>query len=301
MSSGSGICFDRHSAVHGHWLLVRVLRRFPDLPDANAIRAALNANLTEANLLAEATYFEPSNRRGFERTYGWAWLLRLAQEMSAWQDSDSQRWARYLQPLIRVIEARYLSFLPKQTYPIRTGTHTNTAFGLAFALDYAIAVNHGPLSGLIRQRSQDYFNTDRAVPLAWEPNGNDFFSPALMEADLMRRVLSASAFSDWLSGFWPGLGEKPLTTLLQPAVVIDHTDGQLVHLDGLNLSRAGCMWNIGATLSTADPRRAILFEAAVRHAEVGLAHITSGDYMGEHWLASFALYMLECAEIANRA
>jgi hypothetical protein len=293
-------CFDWHSAVHGHWLLTRVLRRFPDLPEAQTIRATLNFNLSEENLLAEAAYFESANHRGFERTYGWAWLLKLMQETAAWQDPDSQRWARYLQPLVQIIEGRYLDFLPKQTYPIRTGTHANTAFGLAFAFDYTQAADHATLRDMVQQRSQDYFGADRLAPVAWEPNGNDFLSPVLMEADLMHRVMPAPAFSDWLAGFWPGLSEGNLAPLHQPALVADRTDGQLVHLDGLNLSRAWCMWNIGAALPTSDPRRPLLFEAATRHAEVGLAHVMSGDYMGEHWLASFALYMLECAEIAQR-
>lgn len=291
-------CFDWHSAVHGHWLLVRVLRRFPDLPDARAIRAALNTNLREEHLLAEAAYFESRDRRGFERMYGWAWLLKLAQEIGDWDDPDSQRWGRYLEPLVHNIETLYLDFLPKQTYPIRTGVHQNTAFGLAFALDYAKAVGHAPLQALVRQRSQDYFGADRDAPLAWEPNGNDFFSPALMEADLMRRVLPTSSFSEWLSGFWPGLSEGHPATLHQRAIVKDRTDGQLVHLDGLNLSRAWCLWNIGGVLPVSDPRRTRLFEAAARHAEAGLAHVTSGDYMSEHWLASFAVYMLECAASA---
>lgn len=292
-------CFDWHSAVHGHWLLTRVLRRFPDLPEAQTIRATLNLNLSEENLLAEAAYFESANHRGFERTYGWAWLLKLMQETVAWQDPDSQRWARYLQPLVQIIEAFYLDFLPKQTYPIRTGTHANTAFGLAFAFDYAQAAGHASLRDMVQQRSHDYFGADQLAPVAWEPSGNDFLSPALMEADLMRRVLPATAFGDWLAAFWPGLGEGNLASLDQPASVGDRTDGQLVHLDGLNLSRAWCMWNIGAVLPTSDPRRTLLFEAANRHAEVGLAHVMSGDYMGEHWLASFALHMLECAEIAQ--
>ena len=285
--------------MHGHWLLTHVLRRFPDLPEAQTIRATLNFNLSEENLLAEAAYFESATHHGFERTYGWAWLLKLMQETATWQDPDSKRWTRYLQPLVQIIVCRYLDFLPKQTYPIRTGTHANTAFGLAFAFDYAEAADHASLRDMIQQRSHDYFSADQLAPVVWEPNGNDFLSPVLMEADLMRRVLPASTFSDWLAGFWPGLSGGNLATLHQPTSVADRTDGQLVHLDGLNLSRAWCMWNIGAALSKSDPRRTILFEAATRHAEGGLAHVMSGDYIGEHWLASFALHMLECAENAQ--
>ncbi len=292
-------CFDWHSAVHGHWLLVRVLRRFPDVPNANAIRAALNAHLTEANLATEAAYFAAPIRRGFERTYGWTWLLKLTQELNNWADPDSQRWSGYIQPLAHEIVNRYLEFLPKQTYPIRTGTHQNTAFGLAFALDYADSVQHQPLRDLIHARSRDYFSADRAAPLSWEPNGNDFLSPALIEADLMRRVLPDADFSAWLSAFWPALADAQPVNVLTPAHVIDRTDGQLAHLDGLNLSRAWCLWNIAKALPADDPRRPILIAAAERHAETGLAHVASGDYMGEHWTASFALYMLECAALAH--
>jgi len=289
-------CFDWHSAVHGHWLLVRILRRFPDLPDAGAIRATLNANLSEANLQTEAAYI--AARRSFERTYGWTWLLKLAQEASSWDDPDGQRWAKALQPLAREIIACYLDLLPKQTYPIRTGTHQNTAFGLAFALDYANDTTDSALRDCICTHARAYYGEDRNVPLNWEPNGNDFLSPALIEADLMWRILPSADFVTWLSGFWPGLTAAQPANVLTPVHVTDPSDGQLTHLDGLNLSRAWCMWNIGRQLPPADPRRAILFEAAGRHAEAGLASLGNGDYMSEHWTASFALHMVECAEAA---
>jgi hypothetical protein len=285
-------CFDWHSAVHGHWLLVRLLRRLPQLPRSDAIRAALRENLTAANLLAEADYMMQPNRQSFERPYGWAWLLKLAEELHDWPDPDGAAWFNYLQPLVRVIVDRYHHFLPRHTYPIRVGTHANTAFGLAFALDYARAAGNQELATLLVERSLAYFGQDRAYPAGWEPNGSDFFSPGLIEADLMSRVLPPAEFPAWLAAFLPGLAQAAPPSLLQPVTVSDRSDPQIVHLDGLNLSRAWCMRRIAAALPAHDPARAVLLTAAERHAGAGLAQVTSGDYVGEHWLASFAVYLL---------
>jgi hypothetical protein len=288
--------FDWHSSVHGHWLLVRLLRRFPDLPEGKEARAALAAHLTAKNLKAEADYFAQPNRRSFERTYGWAWLLKLAEELHGWDDPDARAWAKNLQPLADVLVARYLAFLPKQTYPIRTGVHPNTAFGLAFALDYARAVGHRPLRELVLKRSRDYYGKDAGIPAAWEPDGADFFSPSLMEADLMRRVLGAKEFAAWLGRFLPGLDRGEPRTLFTPAKVSDRSDPQIVHLDGLNLSRAWCMRGVATALLADSPARKTLTESAARHAEAALGHVASGDYVGEHWLASFAVYLLTTSE-----
>ena len=285
-------CFDWHSAVHTHWQLVRLLRLLPTLPETTAIRAALDAHLTPANLAAEADYFAEPGRRNFERPYGWAWLLKLAEEFLIWDDPDAHRWLAALTPLTTMIVERYLEFLPRLTYPIRSGVHSNTAFGLTFALDYAVATNHAPLQRLITDRSLDYYAADRDAPAAWEPSGYDFLSPSLVEADLMRRVLPVQQFSAWLAAFLPTLAAGGPPQLLMPATVSDRSDGQIVHLDGLNLSRAWCMWGIAAVLPSADSRRQILLAAADRHAQAGMAGIGSGDYMGEHWLGSFALAML---------
>jgi hypothetical protein len=288
--------FDWHSSVHGHWLLVRLLRTFPDLPEGKQIRSVLSEHLSASNLKAEADSFARPNTQSFERTYGWAWLLKLAEELHAWDDPDGRQWARNLKPLADTIAVRYRSFLPKQTYPIRTGVHPNTAFGLAFALDYARAVGDRPLQELVERRSRDYYGRDAGIPAAWEPDGNDFFSPSLMEADLMRRVLPANEFPAWLHRFYPELAKGEPKTLLMPATVTDRTDPQLVHLDGLNLSRAWCMRSIAAALPKDDPARRVLAEAAARHAAAGLKHVASGDYAGEHWLASFAVYLLSTSE-----
>lgn len=283
--------YDWHSSVHGHWMLVRLLRLFPDLPEAKEARAALGADLTEANLKAEAAYFGQPNRQSYERPYGWAWLLKLAEELHGWDDPDGRAWAKNLKPLSDLIAARYVSYFPKQTYPIRSGVHSSTAFGLAFAHDYAVAVGDAKLRERIEERARFYFAKDADIPAKWEPDGADFFSPSLMEADLMRRVLPKAEFALWFRAFLPNLAKGEPKSLLEPATVTDRTDPQIVHLDGLNLSRAWCMRSVAAALPTDAPARKALTDAAVRHAEAGLKHVVSGDYAGEHWLASFAVYL----------
>jgi hypothetical protein len=285
-------CFDWHSTVHGHWMLVHLLRLYPNLPESRDIRDALDDNLSAKNIATEVAYLKQANRASFERTYGWAWLLKLAEELQGWNDRDGAQWSKNLQPLADALAEKYLAFLPKQNYPIRTGVHPNTAFGLAFALDYARAVGHKRLESLIIERSRNYFGRDTNYPAAWEPGGEDFFSPALMEADLMRRVMNRSEFARWFHGFLPGIARNQPKALLEPAIVTDRTDPKLVHLDGLNLSRAWCMRSIAAALPRNDPARKVLANSAAAHARAGLAHVTSGNYEGEHWLASFAVYML---------
>ena len=284
--------FDWHSSVHGHWMLVRVLRLFPDLAEASAIRQALHENLSKGNILAEVDYLRQPNRASFERTYGWAWLLKLAEELHIWDDRDARIWSQNVAPLAQAITDRYLDFLPKQTYPMRRGVHPNTAFGIAFALDYARTTRHSQLEELLVQRSLDYFGQDQDYPALWEPDGDDFFSRSLTEADLMRRILSAKDFARWLRGFLPDLVKNEPQSLLNPAHVSDRSDPKIVHLDGLNLSRAWCMNGIAKALPAQDPRRRVLAASSRRHAEATLPHIASGHYEGEHWLASFAVYLL---------
>ena len=285
-------CFDWHSSVHGHWMLVHLLRLFPDLPEQKRIRGVLAENLSAKNLLVEAQYFAEPNHQSFERTYGWAWLLKLAEELHDWDDADGKQWSSNLRPLADAIVERYIAFLPKQTYPIRCGVHPNTAFGLMFAFDYAQAVGNKPLRDLVEERSLAYYAKDEMIPAVWEPDGADFFSPSLLEADLMHRILSADKFQVWFGRYLPDLAKGKPKTLLEPATVTDRTDPQLVHLDGLNLSRAWCMRSIAGALPKDDPRRRILIDSALRHAEAALRHVASGDYAGEHWLASFAVYLL---------
>jgi hypothetical protein len=310
-------CFDWHSSVHGHWMLVRLLRALTveretegttgdaALPESD-IRAALDANLTAENLRAEDEYFRDPGRASYERPYGWAWLLKLQEELYLWDDPDAARWFDALRPLAETVVGKYLAFFPKQKYPIRVGTHFNTAFGLAFAWDYAGTLAGGgkksldaralesldQLKALVRERARTYFAGDRDAPAAWEPGGDDFLSPSLIEADLMRRVLDAEEFARWFAGFLPGLEDGSPANLLVPAQVTDRSDPKIVHLDGVNLSRAWCMRSIAHALPVDSPRRFVLERAAAVHAGAALPHITSGDYAGEHWLATFAVYLL---------
>lgn len=276
-------CYDWHSAAHSLWLLAHLLARHPDAPQAPAIRALLAQRLNAQSIAAEARYLEA--HPSFERPYGWAWALKLAHEVSQLDDSAARAWSLALAPLADTLERLYLAWLPRQTYPVRSGMHANTAFGLGFPLDYARASGRTALTRAIEQRAREYFGSDRDYPAAWEPGGSDFLSPCLVEADLMRRVLSADesnaadGFEAWFAAFLPRLP----ASLLEPARVSDRGDGQLVHLDGLNLSRAWCFFALG--------RR----EAAERHLEAGLRGLSSGRYEGEHWLASFAAYALACA------
>lgn len=292
-------CFDWHSSVHGHWMLVHLLRLFPDLPEAQEIRSALNENLTAENILKEVKYLNQKHRKSFERTYGWAWLLKLALELHTWDDADGRRWSENLEPLTEAIVDRYLDFFPKQTYPIRRGVHPNSAFGLVFALDYARAKQDTALERMIVERSMSYFAGDQVCPAAWEPGGDDFFSPCLMEADLMRRVMAPNEFNAWFQQFLPNLINGEPKSLLQPATVADRSDPKIVHLDGLNLSRAWCMLGIAKSLPKNAPTRKVLINAALQHAEDALTHVASGNYVGEHWLASFAVYMLSTWDELN--
>jgi hypothetical protein len=285
-------CYDWHSSVHGHWMLVRLLRTFPDLPEAAEIRSALNGNLTAENIAVEVKYLHQPGRKSFERTYGWAWLLKLVEELGGWEDEDGRRWRGNLQPLAEEIVKLYIDFLPKQTYPIRRGVHPNTAFGMAFALDYARQAGKGELEKLLLERSHSYFGGDAGCPAGWEPDGDDFFSPCLMEAELMRRILPPGEFPEWFHRFIPGLAQGEPKSLLEPADVTDRSDPRIVHLDGLNLSRAWCMLGIARALPENDPLQSVLASSAVRCAEATLPHIASGSYEGEHWLASFAVYLL---------
>ncbi len=285
-------CYDWHSSVHGHWMLARLLRLFPDLPEGKDIRAVLKEHFTVENLKAEVDYYTRPESKSFERPYGWAWLLKLAEELNGWDDPDAKTWATDIKPLADVIVTRYLEFFPKQTYPIRTGVHPNTAFGLSFAHDYARSTGNARLRALVEERARSYFGTDADIPAGWEPGGADFFSPSLMEADLLRRVLPPDEFRTWFTRFLPKTDQSEPKSLFTPATVTDRTDPQLVHLDGLNLSRAWSMRSIASALPAGDPVRTALTVSAARHAESALAHVASGNYEGEHWLASFAVYLL---------
>lgn len=280
-------CFDWHSSVHGHWMLVRLLRQFPDLPEANEIRRKLGENLTAENILTEVDYFQKESK-SWERMYGWAWLLKLAEELHIWDDPEGQRWSKNLQPLADAIVERYLQFLPVQTYPVRTGVHPNTAFGLSYAWDYANTTGHQALKNLVEKRAVDYYLTDTDCPANWEPSGEDFLSACLEEANLMRRVLPQDAFRGWFRRFLP---KKKLMALAVPADVSDRSDPKIVHLDGLNLSRAWCLYGISPLLKK-QSQRELMLAAAKLHLEVTVPNIASEHYEGSHWLASFVVMAL---------
>lgn len=284
-------CFDWHSSVHGHWMLVKLLKEFPDMPEADAIRKAIGSNLTAGNIKQEVEYFYQGLNKSYERTYGWAWLLKLQEELYKSTDVDMRQWYENLKPLAKLIEEKYVDFLPRQTYAIRSGVHPNTAFGISLALDYAVTTANKDLEKLLKERSLAYYGNDKGCPGEWEPSGADFISPCLMEAELMGKVLSKSAYKQWLADFFPELESGKPANLLTPATVNDRADLQLVHLDGLNLSRAWCMIAIARLVDDAKLKD-ILAQSASRHIEITLPTIANGNYAGEHWLASFAIYAL---------
>lgn len=282
-------CYDWHSSVHGHWLLVRLLRLYPDTALEGAARAALARSFTADAVSREVAYLRGD--KTFERPYGTAWLLQLMAELREWDDSEGQEWRRTLEPLEAAAVDQYLSWLPKLAYPIRLGTHNQTAFAFALTLDWTAVAGHAVLRELLETKIREFHLQDRNCPLDYEPSGEDFLSPCLMEADLMRRILERSRYAAWLAGFLPGIPLDGGADWLTPGVVLDPTDGKLVHLDGVNLSRAWNLNAIAAALPHDDPRRQALLAAAVRHAENGLASVSSAHYEGSHWLASFATYL----------
>lgn len=286
-------CFDWHSSVHGHWLLVRLARLFPDAGFAEPAREKLAANLTEDRLLAEAAYMAHPERTGFERPYGLVWLLQLVAELDQWDgeqdDEQAAQWREWLRPVEEIAVRRLSDWIPKLHYPIRVGEHDQTAFAFGLALDYARQVDDGELAGIVERAATDFYADDRNCPLGYEPSGHDFLSPCLAEADLMRRVMAPDAFAAWLDDFLPDIGEE---NWLPVAVVTDRADGKLAHIDGLNLSRAWMLQGVAAGLPENDPRRETLRATAARHAEAGLAGVGDEHYAGGHWLASFAVYLL---------
>ena len=278
--------FDWHSCVHGWWTMFTLLRLYPDMPEAARIRTLADAMFTPENVAAETAYLDRPGSRGFERPYGWAWLLMLAAELAR----HPGKHAGILQPLILAFARRFADYLPLADYPVRVGTHFNTAFALRLALDYAEGAGDANLIALCRNRALKWHSTDRDCQ-AWEPSQDEFLSPALMEAVLMQRVMKPDTFTVWFSDFLPGLARQQPATLFRPASVSDRSDGKIAHLDGLNLTRAWCWREIAASLAEEDPARPIVLKAARDHLDAALPYVT-GDYMGEHWLASFALLAL---------
>jgi hypothetical protein len=289
-------CLDWHSDVHGHWLLVRLIRLFPDAPFVSEARAAIARSLTPQNIAAEIAYLRGPGRASFERPYGLAWLLCLAAELRRADDADARGWSATLAPLESEIAARLESYLPKLYYPIRIGEHDQSAFSLGLMWDWAAVSGDAQMRAALSDAAQRFYRRDRNCPLAYEPSGEDFLSPCLAEADFMRRVLAPAEFARWLSAFLPQIPRErdastDLTAWLPPGVVTDRADPKLAHIDGLNLSRAWMLEGIAHGLPTHDPRSAALLATAAKHAAAALPAVTGEHYEGGHWLGTFAVYL----------
>lgn len=283
-------CYDWHSSVHGHWLLVRLARTFPHAPSVPNIRAALRQSLTAENIQQEVIYLKADGRASFERPYGLAWLLQLGAELREWDDPDAKMWSSNLRPLEAAAIDRIKTWMPKLSYPVRIGEHSQTAFAMGLMLDYARSAGDQEFEKMLTMKARQFFLNDKNCPLSYEPSGEDFLSPCLAEADVMRRVLSPNEFATWLSDFMPQIPATPSPWLV-PVVSPDPSDPKLAHLDGLNLSRAWMLDGIASGLPTADKRLPALQTAAAAHRKAGLAAITGEHYEGSHWLGSFAVYL----------
>ena len=279
-------CYDWHSSVHGHWLLARLARTFPDAPFASNARAALKQSLTAENIAQEAAYLRGDGRASFERPYGLAWLLQLAAELREWDDPLGRELSSNLRPLEQAANERLATWLPKLSYPVRSGEHSQSAFALGLIIDSARDSTNDPaLKQIARDAARRFFENDKACPLTYEPSGEDFLSPCIAEADVMRRVLAPKAYATWLAAFLPRFGS------LHPEVVVDPSDPKLAHLDGLNLSRAWMLEGIASGLPKGHPRVTSLRKVAAAHRKAGLASVTGEHYEGGHWLGSFAVYL----------
>lgn len=284
-------CFDWHSAVHGYWSIVELLKMYPELDKNDEIKWRLLQNLNKEKIAQEIAYFDREQEYSFERTYGWAWLLKLQQALDSWETPVGNILSKNLEPLSNKIVEKYKAYLPKLVYPIRVGTHTNTAFGLSFAYDYAIASNDMAFKNLIESRAKDFYLKDADCPIDWEPNGYDFLSPCMEEVDIMRKVLHEHEFKVWIEEFLPQLAYVEFDWDI--AIVSDRTDGHLVHLDGLNFSRAWVFFG----LAMQYPEYAHLIELGEKHFMHAYPNLVGDDYEGGHWLGSFALYALKQYEM----
>jgi hypothetical protein len=284
-------CFDWHSDVHGHWLLVRLARLYPNAAFASQARAELARSLTPQNIAGEVAYMNRGDRASFERPYGLAWLLQLSSELRQWNDPQAKQWSAVLLPLETEAAAHLKSWLPKLHYPIRIGEHDQTAFSFGLVWDWAGSANDAEMRRLLADAARRFYQGDRNCPLSYEPSGQDFLSPCLAEADFMRRVLDKQAFREWLSAFLPGIPLNPVTQWLQPGVVTDRSDPKLAHIDGLNLSRAWMLEGIAHGVGSDDRRSGALLAAADNHREAALPAVTGEHYEGGHWLGTFAVYL----------
>lgn len=281
-------CFDWHSSAHGYWSVVKLVKQFPELDTNGLIDTLLTKVFTDENVAIEKAFFEQNHNKNFERTYGWAWFFKLQEELYTWKDNPkAQQWYKTLQPLENIFVDRYVTYLPKLNYPIRTGTHDNTAFGMALSLEYAETVGNNKLKDAITMKAKELFLNDINCPITYEPSGHDFLSPCLQEAWLMSKILETNEYKTWLQKFLPQLFESNFN--LEVGKVSDRTDGHLVHLDGLNFSRATCLFQIAQKLPELNHLKPI----AENHFNVAFPNISNDDYMGSHWLGSFALQALD--------
>ena len=285
-------CYDWHSSVHGHWLLVRLVETFPGAPFVPSAREALRQSLTADNVAQEAAYLRGEERASFERPYGLTWLLQLAAELREWDDPQAREMAANLHPLEEAALERLNGWLPKLSHPVRVGEHDQTAFALGLMLDYARASGDTKFADLLVSKARQFYFGDKSCPLSYEPSGEDFLSPCLGEADLMRRVLPGPEFARWLRTFLPQISRAKSGSWLQPAVSPDPSDPKLAHLDGLNLSRAWMLEGIAAGLPKNDKRLPSIMATAKAHRRSGLAAVTGEHYEGGHWLGSFAVYLV---------
>jgi hypothetical protein len=285
-------CFDWHSAVHGHWALLRLLKTFPDSPRAKEITQRLDEHLAPGPLARELAYFGRESNRTFERPYGWGWLLRLAAELHDFDGPRAAEWRKALQPLSAHLSERMIGYLELLSVPVREGTHSNTAFALAHAYDYARITGDEDLRRVIERRARQFYSADENCPTAYEPSGEDFLSPCLSEADLMRRIMPRGEFSAWLEDFLPPVDSKGFAAVIRPVEIRDLKDPKIGHLIGLSLQRAWCYEGIAGALSESDPRRGVFLRSARLHASTALGQMFESGYGGEHWLASFAIYLL---------
>jgi hypothetical protein len=292
-------CYDWHSSVHGHWLLARLARTYPDAPFALPAREALRQSLMAQNIAQEAAYLRGEGRASFERPYGLAWLLQLAAELREWDDPGARELSQNLHPLEQAAVERLSVWLPKLSNPVRIGEHDQTAFALGLILDYARGAENGRLAHLVETKARQFYSDDRDCPLNYEPSGEDFLSPCLAEADAIRRVLPRDEFAHWLKTFLPQLSHAKDGSWLQPVVSPDPSDPKLAHLDGLNLSRAWMLRGIASALPAKDKRIKAINAAAEAHAKAGLAAVTGEHYEGGHWLGSFAVYLVTSRGIAG--
>jgi hypothetical protein len=293
-------CYDWHSSVHGHWLLARLVRTFPDATFAPSARQALRQSLTPENIAQEAAYLRGEGRASFERPYGLAWLLQLVAELRGWDDPQAKEMAANLHPLQQAALERLSGWLPKLSNPVRIGEHDQTAFAMGLVLDYARGAGDQKFAGLVVSRARQFYFDDKICPLAYEPSGEDFLSPCLGEADLMRRVLPGDEFAHWLRTFLPQISTSSSDEWLQPVVSPDPSDPKLAHLDGLNLSRAWMLEGIAAGLPKSDKRLPAIMAAAKAHERAGLAAVTGEHYEGGHWLGSFSVYLVTRRGISQK-